>query len=149
MAHKYIIAADRAHLRIYRYSQQPGQFTPSIQPVDAFDIPETKHSYSDSESDIGGRFPGSKSRTGIPSIDENLPITDERDHDIAEQLVDRITDFLEKHPNSTWDFAASSVLRSLVVNALPDPVRLRLDQVISKDLVNVPPVELRQHFALR
>lgn len=149
MAHKYIIAADRAHLRIYRYSQQPGQFTPSIQPVDAYDIPESTPSYVDSESDMASRYPVSKGRTSGMSMDERLPLADERDHEVIGQLAQRITAFLEKHPNSTWDFAAGSGLRSHVIDALPDAIRLRLDQVISKDLVNVPPIEIRQHFALR
>ena len=149
MGHKFIIAADRAHLRIYRYSQQPGQFTPSIQPVDAYDIPEGEHSYADSQSDLSGRFSAGKSRSSGLSLDEHVPVADEREREIVEQLAERITVFLEKHPNSTWDFAAGSGLRSHVIDALPDSVRLRLDQVISKDLVNVPPVELRQHFALR
>lgn len=149
MAQKFIIAADRTHLRIYRYSQQPGQFTPSIQPVDAYDFPEANHSFAGTETDLAGRFPASKSWPSSSSLDECMATTEERDRHIAEQLVERITAFLEKYPNSTWDFAAGSALRSQVIDALPDAARLRLDQVISKDLVNVPPIELRQHFALR
>src|SRR5690349_4658971 len=145
MAQKFIIAVDRAHLRIYRYSQQPGQFTPSIQPVDSLDIPEGHDSYTDNDSDMAGRFPGSRGRSGGMSIDERLPMKEEHMRTIVEQLADRITAFLEKHPNSTWDMAVGAPLRSQLVDALPDPVRRRLDQVISKDLVNVPPAELREH----
>lgn len=149
MAHKFIIAADRAHLRIYRYSQQPGQFTPSIQPVDALDIPESDRAYADSDADLGGRFAPSRSRGQGLSLDEPVVSHDERDRAVAGQLAERITVFLQKHANSTWDFAASAALRDHVIEALPDSIRLRLDQVISKDLVNVPPAVLRQHFALR
>ena len=46
------------------------------------------------------------------------------------------------------DLAAPASLRNELIEALPDSVQRRLDQVVSKDLVNVPPAELRTHFAL-
>lgn len=148
MAEKFIITADRAHLRIYRYSQAPGQFTPSIQPVNALDFPEGKRSYSENDTDFAGRFQGSKGRPAGMSIDERLPMQEEQERRIADELASQIAAFMEKRPNSTWDLAAPASLRNELIEALPDSVQRRLDQVVSKDLVNVPPAELRAHFAL-
>lgn len=149
MAHKFIIALDRAHLRIYRFSQQPGQFTPSIQPVDAVDLSEGPASYADNVADVAGRFSGVPARAGGTSVDERPVVQEDRDRYVVEQLVARITAFLQRNPNSTWDLAAGSALHNRLLEALPDPVRRRLDKVITKDLVNAPPMELREHFALR
>lgn len=146
MAEKYLVTLDRAHLRFYRFSQQPGQFTPSIQPVDAFDLPSSDGL---NEADPTGRYAGAKSWPNSHPADEVPPLPDRGQTQAAELLAERITSFLEKRPNSTWKLAAGSALRDVVIAALPEAVRLRLDQVISKDLVNVPPVELREHFALR
>jgi hypothetical protein len=148
MAEKFIIAADRAHLRIYRYSQAPGQFTPSIQPVNALDFPEGKRAYSENDTDFAGRFQGSKGRPGGMSIDERLPMQEEQERRIVDELAGQIAAFMEKRPNSTWDLAAPSSIRNELIDALPETVQRRLDQVVSKDLVNVPPAELRAHFAL-
>jgi len=149
MADRYIIAADLAHLRIYRYSQEPGQFTPSLQPVDAFDFPDGRRSYVSREADVAGRFPGSHGRSPGMSSDERLPLQEEVHRRSVELIVERITSFIESNPNSTWDLAAGSNLRNHLLETLPDGVRRRLNQVISKDLVNVSPADLRTHFALR
>jgi hypothetical protein len=148
MAEKFIIAADRAHLRIYRYSQAPGQFTPSIQPVNALDLGEGRQTYSDSDTDFAGRYPGIRNRAGGLSTDERLPLQEGMERRAADELAAQIAAFMEKRPNSTWDLAAPASLRNDLVDALPDTVRRRLDQVVSKDLVNVPPAELRAQFAL-
>ena len=147
MSQKYIIAVDRARLRIYRYSQQPGQFTPSIQPVDALDLPETRDSYSDGLAP-DDRFSHARNRTNSPSLESEL-MPDRSERRVTEQLAERIAAFMGKHPNSTWDLAAGAALRNELIEALPDSVRRRLDQVISKELVNVPPAALREHFVLR
>ena len=150
MPDRYIIAADLAHLRIYRYSQEPGQFTPSLQPVDAFDFPNGRRSPYSRETDMSGRFPGSKGTlTAGMSSDERLPYEEEVHRRSVELIVERITSFMQSNPNSTWDLAAGANLRNALLETLPDGVRRRLNQVISKDLVNVSPADLRTHFALR
>lgn len=149
LVQKYLVTLDRARLRIYRFSQQPGQFTPSIQPVDALDLPQKRNPYFTHENDLAGRFSHSKGWAPALPADEVPPLQDEDQSRVVELLAERIGSFMEKNPNSTWKLAAGSALRDAVINALPESVRLRLDQVIAKDLVNVPPVELREHFALR
>jgi hypothetical protein len=150
MPERYLITADRAHLRIYRYSQEPGQYTPSIQPVDALDIPEGRASYTDAESDASGRFPGSRGpgHHGMSS-NERLPLEREEERNLAALLAERIAVFMQHNQNSTWDLAAPSALHAHLLDCLPDAVRRRLNQIIPRDLVNVPPAELREHFALR
>jgi hypothetical protein len=83
------------------------------------------------------------------SSDERLPYEEEMHRRSVELIVERITSFMQSNPNSTWDLAAGSHLRNALLETLPDGVRRRLNQVISKDLVNVSPADLRSHFALR
>lgn len=147
MPAKYLVALDRSHLRIYRFSQQPGQFTPSIQPVDAFDLPEDGNPY-DSNLETGKSFLEGKRRPPPPSEDVPVYAQDDREWRLVEHLVERISHFMEKNPDSTWNLAAQPGLRNQVIEAVPERLRLRLDQVFTKDLVNVPPVELREYFAL-
>lgn len=149
MAHKFLVALDRAHLRIYRFSQQPGQFTPSIQPVDALDVPEGGHSFFSSETDRASRLSHGATRFNSESFHEQPPLEDDQELRVVERLVERISDFFALNPHAPWHLAASSSLRDKVIKALPEAVRLRLDRVISKDLINVPPIELREHFVLR
>lgn len=149
MPAKYLVTLDRLHLRIYRYSQQPGQFTPSIQPLDAFDLPNRENFYGSDRQERRARFVDSRNRAAELLDDDPPPSQEEQEMRLVERLVERISYFLEKNPESTWNLAANPALRDQVMNMLPENLRLRLVQVISKDLVNVPPVELREHFALR
>lgn len=147
MAEKYIIAADRAHLRIYRYSQQPGQFTPSLQPVDALDL-DDEASFSRTSTELPGRFSAS------PFLSDPIPRSEEvqtRDKpaQMTERLAERIAVFMARRANASWDLAANPALANELFELLPEPIRARLNRVVSKDLVNVPPAELREHFSLR
>ena len=147
MADRYIIAADYAHLRIYRYSQEPGQFTPTLQPVDAFDFPESPRSYPGHEPDVSGGLYAENGRN--LAAEERIPFQEDVQRRSSDKLAARISSFMLSNPNSTWDLAADSSLRDDLIDHLPDAVRRRLNQVISRDLVNAPPAELREHFALR
>ena len=149
MADRYIIAADNAHLRIYRYSQEPGQFTPSLQPVDFFDFPETSPAYISREEDVSGRFPSSGDQSTREPFENSIPSREDVPRRSTEVLIERIAAFMQSNPNSTWDLAAGAAIKNELLEELPDGVRRRLNQVISKDLINVPPAEIREQFALR
>ena len=148
MAEKFIIAADRARLKIYRFAQAPGQFTPSIQPVNAIELLDRKQPYPPAENTFALRFGGHRGRGGSLSAGEGLPEAETEESLSPAELTDQITAFLEKHPEAIWDLAVPGSLRDDLLEALPEEVRLRLDQVVTKDLVNVTPMELRAHFAL-
>jgi Protein required for attachment to host cells len=149
MAPKYLVTLDRTHLRIYRYSQQPGQLTPSIQPVDAPDIPTKPNSYAVNETVGAGGLPGFAGGLQGTSADLRRPVQEDGEGRVVELLAERIANFLEAHPHSVWNMAATSGLRDEVIQALPEQARLRLDQVVERNLINVPPAELREHFSLR
>lgn len=138
MADRLIIAADRNRLRIYRFAKAPGQFTASIQPVDAMDL-------VDSDARLNAT-PLSVWRESMDTRAEELRA--ERARRVA-LLSARIAEFLAENPGPTWDFAAAATLRDEVLELLPEPARRRMDRVIAKDLVTAPPAELREHFALR
>ncbi len=147
MAEKYIIAADRTHVRIYRYSQEPGQFTPSLQPVDALDLVD-ENEFSRNQIDLPGRFSNSPFGTDIVPRKEEVHSSADKTL-LTDRLADRIAVFMSRRPNATWDLAANAALANELFELLPEPIRARLNRVVSKDLINVPPAELREHFALR
>lgn len=144
MAERFLMTADQSHLRIYRYSQAPGQFTPSIQPVDALDVAESSYSYLESVSRRDSISDGENAY----ALDGEAFDLSERDRDSVERLAEGIAVFMQRNPNSTWDLAAASSIHSFLVDALPDSVRRRLNQVIPRDLVNASPADLREQFAL-
>ena len=147
MAEKFIIAADRARLKIYRYAQAPGQFTPSIQPVNPAELLETRRPYPAPEAQFASRHSGAAARSRSFPPSEGVPVREESIVPVAD-LALQIGKFLEKKADATWDLAAPGAMLEELIDALPEDVRRRLDQVVTKDLVNVPPIELRAHFAL-
>lgn len=151
MPDRYIIATDRAHLRIYRYSQEPGQFTPSLQPVDSFDFTKDRDrpSFMAEEPLLKENYTEGVNFDAAIGLGEDMPFSYGRAQNPALHLAERITAFMQSNPNSTWDLAADSSLRNELIDQLPDGVRRRLNQIVSKDLVNAPPAALREHFALR
>jgi Protein required for attachment to host cells len=144
MPERYIITADRARLRIYRYSQEPGQLTPSIQPVDALDLQPAKKAVRTETPVTDDSF--SPAAWSSPPIDHRAD--GEHEKRAVGELAGTIEAFLSGVPHADWNFAAPSVLGDAILDNLSDPARRKLDQVVSKDLVNAPPAELRQYFEL-
>jgi hypothetical protein len=161
MSDHYFIAADHGHLRIFTERKAPGQSTSTLEEIQALDFPFGKKSYAAEDSDMAGRFQGSKhqaaaagapnggvGRTGM-SIDERLPMQREADRRRIRDLVEAIGGFLQSVPEATWDFAAGPSVNNAVLESLAPQVRARLRNTIAKDLVNQPAAELRGHFNLR
>ncbi|HEU5077767.1 MAG TPA: host attachment protein [Opitutaceae bacterium] len=144
MAERFLMTADQARLRIYRYSQAPGQFTPSIQPVDSLDVADSPFSYLEN---LPEPEPISDGETEF-SVEGSVNTLTARERDSVERLAEGITIFMQRNPNSTWDLAATSSIHAFLVDALPDAVRRRLNQVIPRDLVDSSPADLREQFAL-
>ena len=156
MSEHYIVTADQGHLRIYAERHPPGQFSPSLELVESMDFPGGKHSYSDRDTDVAGRFSSSKNQgagSGMPtgrqgmSIDERLPMQREESRRRAKEVAGEIDDFLQQHPDAQWDFAAGPELNNTVLELLSSAVRKRLRRTVSKDLVNQRVDEVRAHFA--
>lgn len=155
MSEHYIVAVDHGHLRIYAERMAPGQFTPTLVPVEAMDFPAGKKGYTDRETDMAGRFPGAGGRVaGAPgaahsgmSIDERMPMRREEDRRRARELASVLESFLEQRTEASWDFAAGPDLNHAVLEQLSPPVRRRLRRSVPKDLVNQRADEVRAHFA--
>jgi hypothetical protein len=153
MSEHYIITLDHGHLRIYLERIAPGQFTPSLEPMEMMDFPAGRHSYSDRDTDMAGRFPSA----GVPgqadtghrgmSIDERLPMQREENRRRARELASMVESFLEQRAEASWDFAAGPDLNHAVLELLSPPVRRRLRRSVPKDLVNQRLDEVRAHFA--
>ncbi len=149
----FIILIDRAHLRIFRTDSSDTSRPEVPTLTHALDAPAGRRGYAAEESDQAGQFPGSRpprlaSATSAGGTnDERLPMQEERDRKIERDWSAQLEDFLTTHDTSTWDFAAGPALHRAVLDRLSPGVRQRLRQALQKDLVNVPPAELRNHFA--
>ena len=150
MAEKFIITADRARLRIYRYAQAAGQFTPSLQPVNTTEsAPRGAGISARAAGGASSRTSTFPSRVGGYPLQEHVGTHAEQvQPPTAEELAAQIATFLEKRADSTWDFGAPAAIQNEILDALPESVRRRLDRIVTKDVVNLPPVDLRSHFAL-
>lgn len=156
MSEHYIVAIDHGHLRIYAEQRPPGQRTPGLEQVEAMDFPAGRNSYVDRETDMAGRFPGSKQQGPGPgfspgragmSIDERLPMQREESRRRVKELAAEIDAFLQKHPDATWDFAAGPELNNPVLEMMSPPVRRRMRRSVAKDIVNQRADDVRAHFA--
>lgn len=158
MSDHYIIIADHGHLRIFAQRQSPEQMTPGLTEVQAMDFPHGVRSYVEGDTDIAGRFQGSKqqgrgpgaptARTGM-SIDERLPMQREEDRRRVRDVAVRIDTFLQNSPDATWDFAAGPSVHNAVLEELSPQAKSRLRRSISKDLVHQPVAELISHFSAK
>ncbi len=137
-----LIVVNRGHVRIYT--------TDTESPVLAggFDLPDGERNYTDNDTDQAGRFPGAGSRGMSPggSIDERLPMQKEQQRRLAKEAARHIAAFLEEHPQARWKFAAGPALHRPILNQLAPGLHARLEQAITKDLMNLPLPELLEHF---
>jgi len=122
--------------------------TPSLTVAEAVDLVDGKGSYADQNTDQAGRFPGSKGRPAGMSIDERLPMQEERERRLAQELANRLDVFFRARPAAQWHFAAGPKYHNEILVRLSPEVRDRLDRSIQKELANVPLAELRSHFKL-
>jgi hypothetical protein len=155
MSEHYVVTVDHGHLRIYVERKPLGQQTPALDPVASMDFPAGRKSYTDRETDMAGRFSGSKhqgpapgspaARTGM-SIDERLPMQREESRRRAKEIATEVDLFFQKRPQATWDFAAGPELNGALLELLSPGVRQRMRRCIAKDLVNQRGEEVRAHF---
>ena len=163
MSEHYIVTLNAGHLRIFEERSEPGQSTPSLQPVESLDFPAGRQAYTDRDTDQAGRFGSSRNQSagqGAPgspggsatgrsgmSIDERLPMQREEGRRRAKELAAQIDKFFAARPDATWDFAAGPELNGAVLEQISRPVRERIKRSIAKDLVNQRTDQLRAHFS--
>lgn len=155
MSDHYVIVADQGHLRVFLRTQDAEQMRPVLREVNEREFPLGHKAYTDTDSDMAGRFQGSKHQGAAPgsptarqgmSIDERLPMQREIDKRRNEDVGEHITAILTANPDATWDFAAPAELHKLLLETIPAPVRSRLQKVVPRDLVNQPLATLYAHF---
>jgi Protein required for attachment to host cells len=149
MPEKLIVIIDHRHFKIFSENREPGQLTPNLTLIDSLEVVDGHGSYADTSTDMAGRFPGSKGRAPYGmSIDERLPMKEEQQRRIIEEISTRLDAFLQARPNARWDFAAASGhgLHQAVLERLSPAVRQRLGLALQKDLTNVPTPQLLAHF---
>ncbi|MEO6005871.1 MAG: host attachment protein [Opitutus sp.] len=124
----YIVTANHGHLRIFRFQQPTGHSPPAFEEVQSLDFPAGRQSYTDRDTDMAGRFQGSKqqgrgpgaptARTGM-SIDERLPMQREEERRQVTNVSETIDSFLQARPEATWDFAAGPEIHRSCSNGWP------------------------------
>lgn len=158
MSEHYVVTANQGHLRIFHRRQPPAQSTPAFDPVQAFDFPAGVGSYTDRDTDMAGRFQGSRQQgiaPGAPaaragmSIDERLPMQREEQRRRVREIAESVDAFLAPRPNATWDFAAGPELHNAVLEAVAPKTRQQLRRSVAKDLVHQPQTDFPAHFAGR
>jgi hypothetical protein len=158
MSEHYIITADQGHLRIFQEQRPAGQMTPGLEEIQAMDFPAGVKQYTDNDTDMAGRFQGSKQQGAGPgapmarmgmSIDERLPMQREMERRRIRNLAEAIDAFLLARPKASWDFAAAPAVHNAVLDAVSAHARGRLRQALPKDLVHQRTEDLRAHFAER
>lgn len=151
----YLVIADRAHLRIFAERSAIGQTTPGLEQVQSLDFPGGRSDYTDADTDVAGRFnssnhqgraPGAPAARSGMSIDERLPMQREAERRQVETVAQAIESFLATQPDATWDFAAGPSSHNAILEKLSPQSRSRLQNSLSKDLVNQPLSGLRDHF---
>ncbi len=159
MNEHYFVTADHGHLRIFLARSEPGQRQPDLQEVEAMDFPSGKHSYTDRDTDVAGRFQGSKQQAAGPgapsgggagrsgmSIDERLPMQREEDRRRSRDVANEIDTFFAARPQVTFDLACAPAILRAIADNLSEGVRRRIRRTLNKDLVNQPREDVRAHF---
>jgi hypothetical protein len=144
----YLAVIDRAHLRIYRVFEPVGGGSTQFDLAESFDLPGGHLGYTDRDTDQAGRFPGPQGRGGGGNIDERLPMQNEQERRLAEELADGLIRFFTEHYRSTWDFAAGPGLHQAVLDRLPEEIRNRVGLAVVKELPHQTPAQLRAHLGL-
>ncbi|HEY1582702.1 MAG TPA: host attachment protein [Chthoniobacterales bacterium] len=141
-----IVVADRGGIKAYRVNETPTRGA-SLQLVQAFDITDAHGRYDDKLTDQAGRFPVSDGNgRHANSIAERTALDAETDRRICRQLADHIAEVVRREAVEGWSFAAPSSIHSSVTELLPPPIRDRVVEHVSSDLVKVEPAKLSTHF---
>jgi hypothetical protein len=159
MSTHFFVAADHAHLRIFRQRQEPGQREVDLDEVQAMDFPAGRQSYTARDTSMAGRFQSSKHQSRAPgapggleagrsgmSIDERLPMQREEERRRARDLAEELNAFFAGQKDATWDLAIAPAMHHAVVELLSPKARDQLRRVIGKDLVNQGADAIRAHF---
>jgi hypothetical protein len=148
MPERFAVALNRGSIRIYRHSQPVGQTTPGLQPVQQLDIPAGRTKFNHYLTDQAGRHPSQPHQgphEGM-SIDERLPGQQEHEKRVFDEVAREVEAFFSAHPQAEWDFAAPPGVHQAVMERLSDGLRQRIRRALTKDLTNLPPAEVREHF---
>jgi hypothetical protein len=146
----FMAVIDRAHLRIYHVRDPQGGGAPQFELAEAFDLLAGHERPAGRATDVAGRFPAGSGRGGSAggSIDERLPMHNENERRIVDDLVGHLTRFFAQHPAATWDFAAGPGIHQAVLGGLPAPIRQRVEVTLVKELTHQTPAQLRAHLGL-
>jgi len=153
MKSSFFIVADRGNLKAFRVEKVPTDHPPRMQLVQAFSFVDAHMKVSEINTDLAGGYPagggapngkGGGMRHQNSIAEKHYSI--EFDRRSAKQLAETIAELLKQEQPGTWSFAAPAEIREAVLGQLSPELRKSLAECIARDLVNVPPGELLEHF---
>ncbi len=153
MKSSFFIVADRGNLKAFRVEKVPTNHAPRLHLVQAFSFVDGHLKVSEMNTDLEGGFPagggppsgqGGGMRHQNSTAEKHYNI--EHDKRAAKQLAETITELLTQERPGTWSFAAPGEIKEAVLSHLEPGMRKGLAESLSRDLVNVPPQQLLEHF---
>jgi hypothetical protein len=151
MNSSFFITADRGNLKAYRAEKAPAGRSPRLELVEAISLADAHLSVTERFTDEAGSFPtqtGAGSRQtmqGNSIAERHYDIEDDRR--IMKQLAKHIGDILHREKPDGWSFAAPAEIHNAVISEVEPSLREQLLERLPRDLVNVPPDQLLEHFS--
>ncbi len=146
MKPKLIIVTDLGLFRAYRLEATPKK-TPHLELLQEVNIEEAHQRLTDKVTDLSGRHVSPTARKwGAPlSDDHNLKLETKRR--LVRTIADHIKRLVHANPGTTCCLAAHKEINHLIWDALPQPVRARIETNLGRDLVKATRRELLEIFA--
>jgi hypothetical protein len=148
MSEHYIVTLDQGQLRIYAETRSPAQFQPRLEVVDALDLNGVPSRTGDLDLPLARRFHPAGQRPPGAQRAERSARTPPRRRGVAGLLAAELDAFMRQRPHASWDFAAAPAVYSAVMKELSADTRRRLKRVLSAELAQHGPDDVRSHFAL-
>lgn len=145
MPDSLFVALDRSRLRVYKEPKPfAGRPRSGLEVLANVDFPDGRANYSDRDTDQAGHFPTNGSAS--QSMDERLPMKEEQERRIIDDLVSALEPVLRQNPGLTWHLAAGPELLQPVLSKLDPGLRRRLGRSIEKNVAHLPADELPGRF---
>jgi len=146
MKPKLIIVTDLGLLKAYRLeTTQRG--TPRLVPVDKVVFPDAHERLSDKVSDFAGRHVSPTAKQwGAPLADDHN-LKQEIQRRLIRTIADHIKRLVNAHHELPCCLVAHKEINHLLVDALPQAVRSRIETILARDLVKATNKELLAIFA--
>lgn len=148
MSEHYIVTLNQGQLRIYAETRSPSQFQPRLEVVDAVDLNGDASRSGDVDRPLMTRFHPVGQRPPETQRAERGPRRERRRVRTSSLLATELDAFMRQRPTASWDFAAAPAVYRAVMKEMSADTRRRLKRLLSPELAQQGPDDVRSHFAL-